>query len=651
MPDLAALTLSDMVALSAALRRTGTGAHSMEQVADAVVRRLYDSLEGSGRRNCVLVRFFKTHRYDQLDESARAAARAMVSEEALTPSTKCLTLLATAGDEDAWNDRRRSATHQAVPLVSDEMIQRFPMISQLMRQLGVESSSLLEADPELVVRLDERTYNVFHVPVAVGSPHIPAQEDFVVRHGIRSVVGFGGMLATGDLFAVVLFARAAVTEQTAELLETLALSVKVAVQPFARGAVFSVGSLTSGAARPPAVHQVRAVEQLLEVHERTVEVQAATLESAHHREQVRSAQLRALADATVLVSATRSLEEILSLVQDKAREIIGAHQSVATLAPDGDVTGNDHLVRQTNQPLRLPGYLGVPLISRTGTNLGLLRLTERSEGDFTSDDEAIVVQLAQIASVTIENAVAYAREHDLAMALQHSLLPESLPDVRGLDIAVRYLAGTADVEVGGDFYDVFPVSESEVALVIGDVAGHDVRAAITMGRVRHAIQAYASEDPAPASVMKRLNRFVANESDVFTTALYLVLDLRTGAVRMVNAGHPLPLVVDSSTGAAAYLACDPAPPIGVRPDSDFVESTGQVPAGSTVVLFTDGLIERRGESIDAGLHRLLGAGESAPDDTPAALLEHLLTTVAGSTRPDDIALVAARVTSPETGDR
>lgn len=616
----------------------------MEEVADAVVRRLYDSLEDADQRNCVLVRFFKTHRFDQLDGGAQHSARAVLGDEVLPPTTKCLTLLATAGDEPEWNDRRLSKGHQAVPLVSDEMIQRFPMISQLISQLGVETSSLLEADPELVVRLDERTYNVFYVPTAVGSAHIPAQQDFVVPHGVRSVVGFGGMLASGDLFAVVLFSRTHVTARTAELLETLALSVKVAVQSFARGPVFRDEPTPSRASRPPGTHQVRAVEQLLEVHERTVEVQAATLELAHHREQVRSNQLRALAEATVLVSATRSLEEILTLVKDKAREIIGAHQSAATLALDGDVSGNDHLVRQTNQPLRLPGYLGVPLISRTGTNLGLLQLSGRHEGDFTSDDEAIVVQLAQFASITIENAVAYAREHDLAVALQQSLLPESLPDVNGLDVAVRYLAGTADVEVGGDFYDVVPVSEFEVALVIGDVAGHDVSAAITMGRVRHAIRAYAIEDPAPASVMKRLNRFVAHESDVFTTTLYLVLDLRTGSVRMVNAGHPPPLIVDSRTGAAAYLECDPAPPIGVRPDIDFVESSGLVPAGSTVVLFTDGLVERRGESIDVGLHRLRSAGASAKDDTPAALLGHLLSTVPGSTRPDDIALVAARVT-------
>ena len=650
MPDLAALTLSDMVALSAALRRTGSGAQSMEQVADAVVRRLYDSLEGSGRRNCVMVRFFKTHRFDQLDGSARAAAQAMAGEEGLAPSTKCLTLLASAGDEAEWNDRSSSVAHQAVPLVSNEMIQRFPMISQLISQLGVETSSLLEADPELVVRLDERTYNVFHVPVAVGSAHIPAQEDFVLRHGIQSVVGFGGMLASGDLFAVVLFSRAVVTERTAELLETLALSIKVAVQPFARGPVFSDGRGPSGTARPPGMHQVRAVEQLLEVHERTVEVQAATLELAHHREQVRSHQLRALADATVLVSATRSLEEILTLVKDKAREIIGAHQSAATLALDGDVSGNDHLVRQTNQPLRLPGYLGVPLISRTGTNLGLLQLSGRREGDFTSDDEAIVVQLAQFASVTIENAVAYARERDLAAALQHSLLPESLPEMAGLDIAVRYLAGTAGVEVGGDFYDALPVSESEVALVIGDVAGHDVRAAITMGRVRHAIQAYAIEDPDPASVMRRLNHFVAHELEAFITALYLVLDVRTGEVRIVNAGHLPPLVVDSRTGASSYLECGPVPPIGVRPHGHFVARSARIPDGSTVVLFTDGLVERRGENIDLGLDRLRSAGAGAKDDTPAVLLEHLLSTLPGSTRPDDIALVAARMTGrQETG--
>jgi len=642
-PDLAALRLSDMVALSAALRRSGTAAQSMEDVAGTVVRQLYDGLVDDGERNCVLVRFFKTHRLDQLDESAQQSARSLLGGDALAPSTKCLALLASAGDEPRWNDRRLSAGHQAVPLASAEIIERFPMISQLFRQLGVETSGLLEADPDLVVRLDERTYNVFHVPAAVGSVHIPAQEDFVVPYGVRSVVGFGGMLATGDLFAVVLFSRAAVTARTAELFETLALSVKVAVQPFARGPIFR-DQPSSGPARSRR-HQVRAVEQLLGVHERTVEVQAASLEQAHQRELMRSQQLRTLADATVLVSRARSLDEILRLVTEQARRIIGASQASAGLTADGDPAAGSEvsaMVCETNLPLRADGWLGAPLISRTGQNMGLLQLSERHEGAFTSDDEAILVQLAQIASVTVENALAYAREHDLATALQHSLLPDALPALPGLDIAVRYLPGTADVEVGGDFYDVLPVSDTEVALIIGDVVGHDVAAAITMGRVRHAIQAYAVEDPDPASVLTRLSRFVAQEPDTFTTALYMVLDVERREVRIVNAGHPPALLVDDVTGTCSYLLADVFPPVGVRSGRDYAETRAVVPAGSTIVLYTDGLIERRGESIDVGLERLRAASDSAPAGA-SCLLAHLLDTLPGSTRPDDIALLAARL--------
>lgn len=692
MPDLAALTLSEMVALSAALRRTRTGTRSMEEAAESVVRRLYDGLDDGEQRNCVLVRFFKTHRFDQLDETTQRAARSLVGEGELAGSTKCLTLLATAGDEPEWNDRRLSRGHRAVPLVSDEMIAKFPMISQLISQLGVQTSALLEADPELVVRLDEQTYNVFHVPEAVGSAHIPAQEDFVLRFGVRSVVGFGGMLASGDLFAVVLFSRAAVPARTAELLETLALSVKVAVQAFARGPTFRGEPAPVSPAKRPAGHHVRAVEQLLEVHERTVEVQAASLELAHRREQARSLQQRALAEATVHISLALTVEEILAVATEKARGIIGAHQAVACALGAGTAdtttaislgeryerwrgrdpatTGTDSYaeVCKTNRPVRLTrqeleeqprwltlrtsgperppllGWLAAPLISRAGQNLGLIYLSDRHEGDFTADDEAIIVQLAQFASVTIENAMAYAREHDLAVVLQHSLLPDGLAELAGLEVAVRYLPGSAGVEVGGDFYDVLPVSATEVALVIGDVAGHDLRAAISMGRVRHAIRAYAIEDPAPGSVMQRLNRLLVQESDSFTTALYLVLDLRSGQVRMANAGHPPPLVVDGATSTCSYLRCEPSPPIGVRPESDYETTTGLVPAGSTLVLYTDGLVERRGEVIDLGLERLLTAGASAADSRPGPLLAHLLDTLPGSTRPDDIALLAARVT-------
>jgi len=144
----------------------------------------------------------------------------------------CLTLLATAGEEPAWNDRRASVAHRALPLTSAESIARSPMISQLIRQLGVEIGTLLTPS-EMIVDNTQHSFNVFHVPDAVGSPHIPAQQQFVIPYGVQSVLGFGGLLPPGELFATILFTRTRVPREVAERFKTLALNVKVALLPFA----------------------------------------------------------------------------------------------------------------------------------------------------------------------------------------------------------------------------------------------------------------------------------------------------------------------------------------------------------------------------------------------------------------------------------
>jgi hypothetical protein len=247
MYDLTNFTLSDMTACGAALRKLSAGARSMEEVARRLVRYFFEELhDARGGPVCALVRFFKTHTYENLDASLRAFARRILAGTAPAPGTKCLTLLASAGEKPEWNARQSSAGHQAIPLTSAEMLQRFPMTSQLIKQFGLEVATLLHPDPDLLVDREQKSYNVFHVADAIGSPFVPEQDEFVLRYGVRSVLGFGGLLPDGNLFVVILFSRAYIPQETAELFKTLALSAKLAVLPFVGSAVFDEGALPVG---------------------------------------------------------------------------------------------------------------------------------------------------------------------------------------------------------------------------------------------------------------------------------------------------------------------------------------------------------------------------------------------------------------------
>ncbi|HVE62478.1 MAG TPA: hypothetical protein VNB94_01565 [Mycobacteriales bacterium] len=214
------------------MRTSCLGAATMEQAAGEVVHRLFVDFSGPGdAAECVLVRFYLTVPYAELDAGRQDFARGVLGDTAPWPELPCLTLLASAGVEPAWNDAALSQHHRAIPLPSPETVAKSPMIAQLLSQLGLELSSLLSPDPEVIIDLDQRQYNVFHVAEAVGSPYVPAQADFVVPYGVRSAVGFGGMLPSGEMFALVLFSRVPISRATADLLRTIALNVKVAILP------------------------------------------------------------------------------------------------------------------------------------------------------------------------------------------------------------------------------------------------------------------------------------------------------------------------------------------------------------------------------------------------------------------------------------
>jgi len=234
------------------------------------------------------------------------------------------------------------------------------------------------------------------------------------------------------------------------------------------------------------------------------------------------------------------------------------------------------------------------------------------------------------------------REHRIAETLQRSLLPDRLPEIPGVTLAARYVPATADMEVGGDWYDVVPLPDGHLGLAIGDVAGHGLRAASTMGQLRMALRAYAVEEESPAQVVSRAHQLVERMGlpDI-ATLVYLVFDPDSGAVRYTSAGHPPPLIVGME-GEASYLEGGLAPPLGAVAHPDFSEATAQLPGGSTLFLFTDGLVERRGVSLRDGLdHLKRTAALQAPLELDE-LCDHLVEELVGAEVADDVALLALR---------
>ncbi|MGI8686856.1 MAG: PAS domain S-box protein [Acidimicrobiales bacterium] len=300
--ELARFTLSDMVRCSNGVRAAAAGATSMESAARGIVSFLRDSLIDKELQgpSCALVRLYKVHPFEHLEPGLQARARAGPG-----PSRRgvpCLTLLGTAGDEAQWNDRHASLAHGVIPLDSGDAVRHFPMIQQLVEQLGLEVHEVVEPHPDLFVDLDRRSFNVFHVPDAVGSPFVPAQEGFVLRYGVKSVLGFGGVLPPGSMFAVILFSRTAISEDTAQLFRSVALSVKLALLPFVEeGRVFESDSDPDGPVRTGRPDDdgwylrslAATAEQLIDVRGDAVLTQSLRLEGALEDAERRAAELAA----------------------------------------------------------------------------------------------------------------------------------------------------------------------------------------------------------------------------------------------------------------------------------------------------------------------------------------------------------------------
>ena len=178
------------------------------------------------------MRFYKTHRYADLEPGLQRLAEEQLGGASAAPDMRRLTLLGTEGDEPDWNSRHASKGHRTIALPSADSVRAAPMIIRLIEELGVDIESLISSAEPRVRGSDQRTYDVFHVERALGNPHIPAQREFVERYGIESVVGFGGLLRSGELFVVILFSRDAIPGRSATRFRTIALDVRSSLFAF-----------------------------------------------------------------------------------------------------------------------------------------------------------------------------------------------------------------------------------------------------------------------------------------------------------------------------------------------------------------------------------------------------------------------------------
>jgi serine phosphatase RsbU (regulator of sigma subunit) len=244
----------------------------------------------------------------------------------------------------------------------------------------------------------------------------------------------------------------------------------------------------------------------------------------------------------------------------------------------------------------------------------------------------------------------YAEQRTIAVTLQRALLPRRIPSIATLEIASRYVAGTDGVDVGGDWYSLVQVDEQRFAFVVGDVSGRGVEAATIMAQLRYTVRAYLLEGHGPGAALGMCSgQLDIAEDGHFATILVGVGDLATREITMANAGHLNPLMLSGVPGAgSSFVNTAVGPPIGIGP-AIYDETTVVMEPGSTLLAFTDGLIERRGEDIDRGFERLAAAATDS-DMTLEAVLARVLSTVAEDTAGDDIAILAFRWLDPELPD-
>ncbi|MFD7970425.1 SpoIIE family protein phosphatase [Streptomyces clavifer] len=305
----------------------------------------------------------------------------------------------------------------------------------------------------------------------------------------------------------------------------------------------------------------------------------------------------------------------------------------------------------TSYPILWPhiSHLGItaaaylPLIAQARP-IGALGLLYGNKAGFTGDERNLLVALGSSIAQSLQRAMLYEQEHDLAEGLQQAMLPRRIPDVPGAQVAVRYRSARLGRDIGGDWYDIIPLPGGRVGAVIGDVQGHDTHAAAVMGQLRIVLRAYAAEGHSPATVMARASVFLHElDTDRFATCSYAEADLTTGVVQLVRAGHMDPLVRDVD-GSCRKLPAEGGLPLGLSAEFgqlDYPVSAVELDPGQTLVLYTDGLVELPGVDLDEGMRLLTSMVRDGPQDLQR-LADRLCEVVDERGGEDDVAVLLLR---------
>jgi PAS domain S-box-containing protein len=404
----------------------------------------------------------------------------------------------------------------------------------------------------------------------------------------------------------------------------------------------------------------------------------AAIESAARAQAESVAEtLSKLQRVTEAALATLALDEMLASLVERIRDVLGADLARILLRDDEDpsvlvvgaasgfaslgagdpvpltdalapVLDEDRAVTLANFSDGLdaalaaeqPGAVMAAPLPISGAVAGAVELGLCSSRRWTADEESLLISMADRAGLAIANARAYERQLGTVETLQRSLLPAELPEPDGVKVAALYEPGGA--KVGGDWYDALELGDGSLGVAMGDVVGHGLGAAALMGQLRHATRAYALEGHPPGAVLDGLDRLVRSlEGGQMATLLYLVVEPDRSKVRLASAGHVPPLLVGPD-GKGGFLEGAPDPPLGVFETPSHSEVELELEPGSTLILYTDGLVEQRGVSIDAGLE-VLRAAAADPGEDPKALCKRLLAAMRELHEPrDDIALLALR---------
>ena len=324
---------------------------------------------------------------------------------------------------------------------------------------------------------------------------------------------------------------------------------------------------------------------------------------------------------------------------------VAAEKRTILLDDIGDTDDLDPLFRSTE----VSALLGVPLEIEDRV-IGVLQVASRHARRFSSDEMRLLELAADRVARAIERTQVNERAHQIAETLQRALLPDRLPEIPGVALAARYIPGGLGTEVGGDWYDVVPYPDGRVGLVMGDVVGKGIAAAALMGQLRNGLRVYSLEHDSPDEILARMNVLLTRLDPLqMSTAVVLSFDPATDRLCFSAAGHPPPIVLDPD-GSASFLEARPSVPLGILPYGKYQTYEGTLRPGSTLLLYTDGLVERRDSSLTAGLDRLRDAVTGGPHD-PADLCAHVLDVMLPQGPPgDDVALLGLR-NAPIAGPR